>query len=654
MGEGRKMKTRLNAFSKLVILIATILCGMCLPISIVKTANQTNLKVQPQQNIFYTNTTSVGTTFDISVIVENVENFYGWEFVLEWTPGLINCTTEKLNLHIWSAHLGPWIPDPINNTKSEYHQSITGAAPGGPVAGSFWLANLTFKIVQAPSSGGILQTNLTLTKAPGYTYCLIDYDGYEIPHGFINGVYKYISPRPPIEEIKVQVTPPSIMDPALVPCTTFNVNITATSTSYLHGFSLKLGYNATIIECTNLQEGNLLKLFGPTTMNYTIDNTLGKIYASVNLTSSSAMANGSGSLVKLSFHVKEIGESPLHLYETLLYDYLHQPLTYTTKDGYFNNLLMPVMPVLYIDPPLIVDQSMKPSDLFQIDVKVANVSNLYDFEFTLLYDTNVLNGLGIITFPFGNSTTFTTELLLNDTAGKIWVKVQYYPPAEPLTTLSPVTILRIFFQVQSRGATPLDLTDTSLSDYYGNEITHMTKDGYISILRRDVAVIQVIPDFTEVYKGWTIKINVTAKNLGEIAETFNVTLFFNSNKAGVKNVTALAPNNTIVLTFLFNTNQIWLEPCHNYTVSAEASEVPYEIDTTNNKLEDGQVHIKLMGDINGDRYVNAADAILLGQVFGTKIGNPRYSPNADLNQDGYINAKDVILMGINFGAHCGP
>jgi hypothetical protein len=650
------VKTKLSIFPTIILLMATIFC-VAPRLQTVRALDQTNIKVEPQEKIFFTNTTSVGQTFQISVIVENVAGFYGWEFVLKWVPGLINCTSQTLNLLIWGEdnYLGPWVKPfsvAANNTLGLYHQSVTGSAPGVPVDGTFWLANLTFVIVQAPPSGGTLSSGLTIEPAPGYVaYCLIDYDSHEIPHGFVNGLYEYISPRPPMEEITVQVTPSTITDPSLVPSQTFNVNITAAHTSYLHGFSLKLGYNATVIECTDLQEGDLLKSFGTTTMYYTINNTIGEVYVSLNLTSPTASANGTGSIVKLSFHVKETGESPLHLYETQLYDYLLAPLPHTTKDGYFNNVLMPI---LYVDPSLIVDPSMKPSTQFQIDIKVANVSNLYDFEFTLLYDTTVLNGLGIITFPFDNSTTFTIEFQLNDTIGRIWVKVQYYPPAEPLTAMSPVTLVRIFFQVQSYGATPLSLTDTSLSDYYGNEITHITKDGYISVLRRDVTITEIIPQFTEIYKGWTIKINVTAKNLGDIAETFNVTLFFNSNEAGVQNVTALAPNATTVLTFLFYSNQIWIEPCHNYTLIAEASQVPYEIDTTNNRLEDGQVHVKLMGDINGDRYVNASDAAILGQVFGSKIGDPQYSPNADLNQDGYINAKDVIIMGINFGAHCGP
>jgi outer membrane protein assembly factor BamB len=57
------------------------------------------------------------------------------------------------------------------------------------------------------------------------------------------------------------------------------------------------------------------------------------------------------------------------------------------------------------------------------------------------------------------------------------------------------------------------------------------------------------------------------------------------------------------------------------------------------------------GDINGDQYVNAKDAVILGKAFGAKRGDPRYSPNADINDDEYVNAKDAVILGTYFGQH---
>src|SRR4030042_1004735 len=57
-----------------------------------------------------------GGTFTASVIAQDVTDFMGWEFKVNWTAGTINCTVETLNYAIWGANnfLGPWVPLPID------------------------------------------------------------------------------------------------------------------------------------------------------------------------------------------------------------------------------------------------------------------------------------------------------------------------------------------------------------------------------------------------------------------------------------------------------------------------------------------------------------------------------------------------------------
>ena len=641
---------------KAILLLLSLLIATLTPTAVfLKTFAQleTKLKVKPAENIFYTNTTTVGKTFTISIIAEDIIDqeggMYGWEFWLTWTPGIINCTKEEINYGIWSYFSGPWISNPIDNDAGTYHQSLTARAPSQPVTGTYWLANLTFQIVKAPPTGGTLQTELKLEPPAGMTYCLVDKFAGEIPHEYVNGIYKFISPRQPIPPIIMKIDPPAIFDPTKVPSEKFNISVTIINAAYTHGFKIKISYNSTLIECQEIFEGNFLKNFGATTMLYQINNPEGYTQISVNLTDPTAMAEGNGILSILTFQVLEFGGCTLHLYETNLYDAENTPLTHTTVEGYFSNILMPK---LFVDPKEIVDPSMKPGSRFEVNIMVANVSNLYDFEFTLTYDTSILNGLGIIVHPFGNETSFDIEFTLNDPLGFIWVKVQYYPPAEPLTSTEPVKLATIFFQVQFYGATYLHFQETKLSDPQGLHMTHITQDGYVSVLRRDVAIISIIPSVSEAYKGWKVNVTVIAKNQGDIPETFNVTLFCSLYKIGELTVFDLTPNNTITLNFVFDTLQPWLEPCRNYTIKAEASTVPYEIDVTNNVLTDGQIHIKLLGDINGDGYVNIMDAVILGTKFGLKKGDPGWDLNADLNQDGFINIKDMVLLGMNFGAYC--
>lgn len=123
------------------------------------------------------------TTFNISIIVENVEGFYGWEFILIWAPGVVNCTGEMINYDIWGVgnFQGPFVTMPIDNLNGKYWQSLTGRPPGVPKSGTFWLVNLTFLIVGSlPAS-----TDFIIQKAEGYeAYCLLDISAEEIPHQY--------------------------------------------------------------------------------------------------------------------------------------------------------------------------------------------------------------------------------------------------------------------------------------------------------------------------------------------------------------------------------------------------------------------------------------------------------------------------------------
>lgn len=57
----------------------------------------------------------------------------------------------------------------------------------------------------------------------------------------------------------------------------------------------------------------------------------------------------------------------------------------------------------------------------------------------------------------------------------------------------------------------------------------------------------------------------------------------------------------------------------------------------------------LAGDINRDGRVDGLDLVALALVFGTRLGDPRFSPAADLSGDGTIDGRDLAILAANFG-----
>jgi hypothetical protein len=81
----------------------------------------------------------------------------------------------------------------------------------------------------------------------------------------------------------------------------------------------------------------------------------------------------------------------------------------------------------------------------------------------------------------------------------------------------------------------------------------------------------------------------------------------------------------------------------NYSVFANCK---YETETASASTA---FEIVLTGDINRDGAVDIYDAILLANAFGTKLGDPRWNPNADLNHDGKVDIYDAIIIANHYG-----
>ena len=112
----------------------------------------------------------------------------------------------------------------------------------------------------------------------------------------------------------------------------------------------------------------------------------------------------------------------------------------------------------------------------------------------------------------------------------------------------------------------------------------------VKVIVHDVAVVDVKPSVNEAFPCQLIKVSVVVRNEGNIIETFDVSAYYNSDLIGTLTVKNLVPQAEKNLTFKWCTS--CLEP-GNYTLRAEASVVPGEVDVEDNEFIDGVVEIKL-------------------------------------------------------------
>ncbi len=166
----------------------------------------------------------------------------------------------------------------------------------------------------------------------------------------------------------------------------------------------------------------------------------------------------------------------------------------------------------------------------------------------------------------------------------------------------------------------------------------------------DVTILKATVDLDQAYVGWTVEVNLTAKNVGDYVESFNVTVFSDNNVIRVFKASNLPVGASITFDFLWNTTGE--TPCHNYIIKCQADAVPGETNLQDNTYVAGTVHVKMIGDVDGNGKVNILDIAAIAVSFLSKSGQTKYYLNRDLNRDGIINIVDVALAAQNFGKSC--
>jgi hypothetical protein len=149
---------------------------------------------------------------------------------------------------------------------------------------------------------------------------------------------------------------------------------------------------------------------------------------------------------------------------------------------------------------------------------------------------------------------------------------------------------------------------------------------------------------TVVGQGYTININVTIANQGDITETFNVTLSANTTAVGTKQITVPRGTSTN-LAFTWNTTGF---AKGNHAIWAYAWPVLGETDTDDDTLVDGWVVVAMPGDINADGIVDIFDCVRIALAFSATPHDPNWDPNSDIDNSNLIDIFDLVIVAIHF------
>jgi PKD repeat protein len=231
---------------------------------------------------------------------------------------------------------------------------------------------------------------------------------------------------------------------------------------------------------------------------------------------------------------------------------------------------------------------------FTINVTVANITDLFSYEFKLVYNNTILNATDAIIptdhflKPNKPGNIFLVDPgTINQSSGKVAFAATLL--GDESGKNGSGTLATIKFHVIGKGECYLVFNDTVLVD---SKVTSMENinlvNGYFITLFHDIAITSVESSAHEAILGEMIDIDVNVTNEGSGRETFNVTAYHNSTLIGKQKIT-LAFRASKTLTFDWNTTEVsW----GNHTIKAEADIIPEETDTKDNTFIDGIVKLR--------------------------------------------------------------
>src|SRR4030042_1455504 len=166
-------------------------------------------------------------------------------------------------------------------------------------------------------------------------------------------------------------------------------------------------------------------------------------------------------------------------------------------------------------------------------------------------------------------------------------------------------------------------------------------------VQHDIAVLNVTTNTPHEYAGRRVNITITAKNNGEVSESFDIKAYRNSTLIGTIHVTDLGVGEEVTVIFHWNTS--YLVAGQSWKIKAEAVVVG-DVNPADNVFIDGDVYIKMIGDANADGKVDIFDIAAAALAFGSVEGSPNWNSQADLvTPFGLVDVADIVAIVIHLG-----
>ena len=387
-----------------------------------------------------------------------------------------------------------------------------------------------------------------------------------------------------------QVATKVYVDPAIRtanPDETFTVDVKIANVEDLWDYEFRLSWDPALLDVTRVTEGSFLNAEDTYSTFFVKKEdfpSVGNLYVVCTLMGEpvSAAASGSGTLATVEFRVLDAGNCTLDLHGTLMHDPRLPPyeIPHTTEDGFFKYPISNIR----VDPSSVIDPSLTRGDTFNVSIGVTMAVEVYAWSVNMSWDPTVLNVTEIEEGPFlmrNGTTSFASKI--DQEEGYLYANCTLLGEPPEASVSDNGTLITVTYMVKTKGATVLDISEATLLDYGGVEVSALTEDGYFSSKSGgEVAIISVSVSPSRVRAGDSVIVSLVAKNEGDITfgRSVDVTIYYNESFLGTLGISDLNPGGEKTLSFSWSTEDL---AEGNYTIEAVASQLLGETNTANNR-----------------------------------------------------------------------
>lgn len=558
---------------------------------------------------------AIGNSVVVFVEVASVTDFYGYQFQVTYDASKVSAAGAFVNT-FFDTTGNTFTPSGWNASCASgvCKFAATHLNTASPVTGSGTLAQITFT--------GISSGTVPLAFSQDI---LTDRDGNSFAH--TSGSASIVVAASP-GDAQLVFNP---MASSVAIGNSVVVSIDLAAVTNLYGYQLQVTYDATRVSAS----GAFVNAFFDTTSNTFIPpgwnaNCAAGVckFAASHLNTASPIS-GAGTLAQITFTGVSAGAVPLAFGMDILSDRDGNPLVHTNGTG---SLLV------YAAPPGSAQLEFNPAsssvavgNSVVVSMDLANISNLYGYQFQVNYDASKVSASGAFVNSFFDTTTNTfipPGWSASCAAGVCQFAATHLNVASPLAGSG--TLAQITFTGVSGGTVPLTFSADILADRDGSSIPHTNGTGTILVYG------------TATFSG-TVQLQgrVTPISTGTVTFTDAANLFpptVVSFSATTGNFTATVPVAAGGSTYkLIAAHSLYLWNELNGVAVVIGGSYPQATTTLRG------------GDGTNDGVVSVLDLTCVGGNYGAPPALCATTGNSDLNEDGSVNILDLVLVGGNYG-----